>query len=135
MPFRVPLILKAALQCYDERIVKYVDQLDEIIAENTNQPVLVNEWFRWFAFDVMGDLTLGKSFGMLNEQKWHNALLMMRDFMWLLGPFTPTPWLVRLGFGIPGLSKGWKKWALWCKERMSERILVRLQTSILPRGY
>ena len=73
----------------------------------------------------MGDLTLAKLFNMLSDENWHYAILMMRDFMWLLGPFSPIPWLARLGFGIPGVARGWKRWLLWCEERMTERIEVR----------
>ena len=51
----------------------------------------------------MGDLTLTKSFDMFTDEKWHYAILMMRDFMWLLGPFSPVPWLAHLGFGIRGV--------------------------------
>ncbi len=73
----------------------------------------------------MGDLTLAKPFNMLVDERWHYAITMMRDFMWLLGPFSPAPWLARLGFGIPGLASRWKNWVAWCKQRMSERIKVR----------
>lgn len=72
----------------------------------------------------MGDLTLARPFGMLVDERFHNAILMMRDFIWLLGPFSPTPWLCRLGFGIPGVARGWNNWLDWCKQQMSERILV-----------
>ena len=79
----------------------------------------------------MGDLTLAKSFGMLVDERFHYAVLMMRDFMWLLGPFSPTPWLCRLGFGIPGVARGWNKWLDWCEHRMSERIVVTTYPIVL----
>ncbi|KAM0798207.1 cytochrome P450 [Usnea florida] len=112
-----------SLQDYDARIIKYGSQLEQHLARTSGQPVHVNDWFYWFSFDVMGDLALAKSFDMLIDEKWHYAILMMRDFMWLLGPFSPIPWLARLGFGIPGVAHGWKSWIVWCKQRMSERIL------------
>ena len=115
---------KVALQDYDDRIIKYGAQLEQHLATNKGQPVHVNDWFYWFSFDVMGDLTLAKSFNMLIDERWHYAILMMRNFMYLLGPFSPIPWLARLGFGIPGAAQGWKKWVAWCTHRMAERVLV-----------
>ena len=90
----------------------------------SGQPVHVNDWFYWFSFDVMGDLAFAKSFDMLVDERWHHAILMMRDFMWLLGPFSPVPWLALVGFGIPGIARDWKKWIGWCQELMVERIEV-----------
>lgn len=113
-----------ALKGYDDRIVKYSRQLEAHLAKTVGQPVHANDWFFWFSFDVMGDLTLAKPFDMLVDERFHYAILMMRDFMWLLGPFSPTPWLCRLGFVIPGVARGWNKWLKWCKQRMSERIMT-----------
>ena len=109
---------------YDDRIIKYGTQLEAILAASAERPVHANEVFHWFSFDVMGDLTLAKSFNMLVDKKSHHAIQLMADFMWLLGPFSPVPWLARLGFGLPGMASGWKNFVAWCSERMSDRILV-----------
>lgn len=72
----------------------------------------------------MGDLALGASFEMLVHERWHYAIAMMRKFMWLYGPFSAVPWLARIGFSIPGAAQGWKDFIVWCRQRMTERIMV-----------
>ena len=142
----LPILLRrcadyiAALQDYDSRILRYGAQLEEYIQASEGQPIHVNELFHWFTFDVMGDLALAKSFNMLLDKKLHHAILMMRDFMWLLGPFSPVPWLARIALPIPGVAQGWKNFIYWCQERMSERIavctnlpLMQLRSSMLIR--
>lgn len=119
-----------ALQAYDDRIIKYGRQLEVHLAKRAGQALQANDWFFWFSFDVMGDLALGRSFNMLVDEKFHHAIAMMRDFMWLLGPFSPTPWLCRLGFAAPGVARGWTKWLIWCEQRMSERIAVGSRRTI-----
>ena len=109
---------------YDDRIIKYGTQLEEILAASAGEPIHVNEAFHWFSFDVMGDMSIARSFNMLVDKKSHHAIQLMADFMWLLGPFSPVPWLARIGFGLPGMARGWFSFVNWCTERMSDRILV-----------
>ena len=92
--------------------------------EHAGKPQTVNEVFHWFSLDVIGDLALAKSFNMLLDKNWHHAILMMREFMWLLGPFSPVPWLARIGFSVPGMARGWHSFIDWCADRLAERILV-----------
>ena len=40
----------------------------------------------------------------------------MRDGMTLLGLFTPTPWLARIGISIPGVASGRKSMSVWSDE-------------------
>ncbi|KAK3170215.1 hypothetical protein OEA41_009601 [Lepraria neglecta] len=59
---------------------------------------------------------------MLSTGKKHFAIYLMNNGMTLLGLFTPTPWLARLGFSIPGVATGWKKMFVWSDEQMQERL-------------
>ncbi|KAF2759886.1 cytochrome P450 monooxygenase-like protein [Pseudovirgaria hyperparasitica] len=111
-----------ALESYHGRIVFYGDQLLQYLQSKQNQPIDVRECFYWFAFDIMGDLALGRSFNMLRNGQWHNVLATMRKGMSMLGPLTPVPWLARVGMAIPGAMKDWNNMCKWCEERMRERL-------------
>ena len=70
----------------------------------------------------MADLSFGKSFGLLETGQKHFAIDLLEHGMSLLGIFTPTPWLARIGFHIPGAASTWKKMFLWSDEQMQERL-------------
>lgn len=75
----------------------------------------------------MGEFAFARSFEMLQNEKWHEAVILLRRAMTLLGPLSPVPWLAQIGFSlIPGLwvVRDWYTMMAWCKERMRERIAV-----------
>lgn len=69
-------------------------------------------------------MAFGKSFGLLDGGEMIGALTRMKTFMGLFGPFSPTPWLCRLAFAVPGLTTGWSDFIAWCAERMTQRLEV-----------
>lgn len=75
----------------------------------------------------MGQFAFSKSFQMLNDQKWHHAVCMLRAGLEVVGPLTPVPWLVRVGFDLPLLQvvRDFQGMEAWCAARMDERIEVR----------
>ena len=99
--------------------MKYATQLDQHLETTSGQPILVNNWFYWFSFDLV---TMAKSFDMLRDEKWHYVIMMIRKFLALLGPITPVPWMARLGLSIPGATPDWNSFVTWCKTRMGECI-------------
>ena len=75
----------------------------------------------------MGEFAFARSFNILQHEKWHHAILMLRRAMSLLGPLSPVPWLAQIGFSlIPNywVVKDWNSMMRWCKTRMDERIKV-----------
>lgn len=118
-----------ALAIYEERVVEYSEILASRIEilSNKNESVNVCDWFYWFTFDVMGEFAFARSFGMLQEEKWHFAVRLLRRAMSLLGPFSPVPWLAQIAFYIVPwmyIVRDWLGMMQWCKDRMSERINV-----------
>lgn len=109
---------------YRGRINRYTDLLDDYIASHTDQPISANDVFYWFTFDIMGDLAYGKSFGMLSEHKWHYAISWMNEFMSLLGPISPVPWLARFLFHVPGAIPKWHRFMNWCQRRLKDRLAM-----------
>lgn len=49
----------------------YLDLLIRRLKENSTKPVDVSFWFNAVTFDVVGDLTLGESFGCLEKGELH----------------------------------------------------------------
>ena len=118
-----------ALAYYEERVVEYAETLEARVAElsRRGEPVDVSKWFYWFTFDVMGEFAFAKSFGMLRDEKWHFAVVMLRKAMGLLGPLSPVPWLAQIGFYIAPwmwVVRDWLAMLVWCRDRMGERIKV-----------
>ena len=114
---------------YEEKILKYVDQLDESISADVEalRIIDVKDRFYWFGFDTMGDFIFNKSFQMLEEQKWHHIIIMLQGALSLLGPFSPVPWAVQLGLRLlprVGVVKDWHGTRSWSKQQMEERIEV-----------
>jgi hypothetical protein len=118
-----------ALAAYEERVVEYANTLvrkfEQLSLEDT--PINVSDWFYWFTFDVMGEFAFARSFGMLENEKWHFAIKLLRTATSLLGPFSPVPWAAQIGFYITPwmyIVRDWLSLMEWCKLRMGERIQV-----------
>ncbi|KAJ6027722.1 Cytochrome P450 [Penicillium canescens] len=96
-----------ALQQYHRRVIEKVHTLEDLVAMEESNPVLVNDLMYFFAFDSMGDFAFSEDFGMMRTRKWHSSIVILRSALTMLGPFSPAIWIPRLGFAfIPGL---WKK--------------------------
>ena len=80
-----------ALADYEDRVNTYGQQLENHIAATAGQPVDVSKWSYSLTFDVMGDFAFAKSFKMVEDEKWHYAVLMLRRVLTLLGPLSPVP--------------------------------------------
>lgn len=111
-----------ALTQYEPQVDHYTSLLTSAISQRLGAPLDVTSWFHYFSFDLMGHLSFGKSFNMLATGKRHFAIDLMKNGMTLLGHFTPTPWLARIGFSIPGVASGWKSMFVWSDAQMRERI-------------
>lgn len=125
-----------ALMNYEEQMMKHGDVLERGISDlvQKGQPVNVSAWFYWFTFDVMGEFAFAKSFGMLESERWHIAVVMLRKAMRLLGPFSPVPWLAQIAFSmIPWfwVIRDWFAMLAWCRDRMKERIQVSFRLQIV----
>ena len=114
---------------YQARISQYATKLESMISKAASNGDIVeaSEWFYRFSFDVMGEFAFARSFNMLEDEKWHHAVVLLRRAMGLLGPLSPVPWLAQIGFHlIPNywIVKDWYDMMRWCKQRMTERIEV-----------
>ncbi|KAI1386119.1 cytochrome P450 [Hypoxylon trugodes] len=120
-----------ALAIYEERVVEYAEmlasQIERLAREGTT--VNVSDWFYWFTFDVMGEFAFARSFGMLQDEKWHFAVRLLRKAMGLLGPFSPVPWIAQIAFYTTPwmfVVRDWLAMMQWCRDRMSDRIQAKV---------
>lgn len=115
-----------ALADYDDRITAYGHKLEAHIANTLGKPVNVTQWFFFFAFDVMGEISFSRSFDMLESERFHPVLILLRNAYTILGPLSPVTWLIQLALSMPWIPvvKGYNTMLQWCFDRMSERIDV-----------
>ncbi|OAK99157.1 cytochrome P450 [Phaeosphaeriaceae sp. SRC1lsM3a] len=120
-----------ALAAYDERVVQYTNTLVQRIQSisQRSDAVNVSDWFYWYTFDIMGEFAFARSFSMLEDEKWHFAVKLLRKAMSLLGPFSPVPWAAQIAFYIVPwmyIVRDWLAMMDWCKDRMGERIKMKV---------
>ena len=115
---------KTALGSYEGRVIYHIDKLDQSINSSLGRAIDVTKLFGFFSFDVMGDLSFGKQFGMLESEKEHFAVNTLRQGMLALGLFTPAPWLFVILITTPGLMRGWNKMIDWSIGEVTHRINV-----------
>jgi len=120
-----------ALIRYKERALEYVKLLEKHIATDVaaSQPTGVKTLFSWFGFAVMGDFAFGNSFSVLHNKEWETTILRLREGLEVLGPLSPVPWLVQLGFNVAGflpMNQNWFATVGWCQRQMEIRAKVQL---------
>ncbi|KAL5339970.1 cytochrome P450 [Aspergillus crustosus] len=109
-----------ALSQYKSKILPPISQLDSCLksAIRQNQVSEVSDLIFWLTFDRMGEFVLGKSFDMLQNQKWHDIIVLLQRAMSLLGPLGPTPWVVQIAFKLlprVGVLGDWFTMMAWCE--------------------
>ncbi|KUJ07705.1 cytochrome P450 [Mollisia scopiformis] len=117
----------SAIQYHEAKVLKWIDELDRQLEGKAKDGSIVDatEFLLWFTFDIMGDFTFSKSFGMLESQKWHNIIVKTQNARTLLGPLTATPWLLHIGVKLlPRILwvKDWYESVEWCQAQMEERL-------------
>lgn len=118
-----------ALRNYEVQVKAYTDQLERLIAQSEGQPVVANQYFHWFSFDVMGQVAFSKDFNMLRGAKWHFAIKVLREGMATLGPLSPAPWLMSLLSHIStASSRDFKNMVLWGFQQMDDRVEREVDT-------
>lgn len=93
-----------ALRDYEPRVAHYTDQLIAAIERSLGKPMNVTDWFNYYSFDIMGDLSFGKSFNMLVDGKAAYILKQLHSDMKSIGLFSRLTWLFPFFKRIPGLN-------------------------------
>jgi len=100
----------------------HAQELNQGMAASSGNVVDASTWFYAFGFDVMGDLTLTKSFHMLETNEWHHVPRMLRKALTVPNTLSPVPWLHRFLFSMRALAAEWNATIAWCSDRTKERI-------------
>ena len=72
-------------------------------------------------FDIMGEVGFGKDFGGLQTGVEHPAIKAIHDHMKILGIMGTVPWLLNLMSWIPGATKGYAPFFLWCENEVKAK--------------
>ncbi|CCX30032.1 cytochrome P450 [Pyronema domesticum] len=96
----------------------FLDQLAEAGTIDTTM------WSNFLAFDIIGQVGLGKTWGLLEAKEFPPAIRKIKDSQtgfWLAGYMG---WLMRLAIVLPfaGRFSGAMAFAAWCKEAVEEQI-------------
>lgn len=111
----------AALVAYEERITPLSQLFCDQIAKFDSAPFDATSWFKYFAFDAMGELGLGESFHMLekDDNRWVPDLLMkgMAD----IAQLQPIPWSTPILHRIPFIAGGPRNFIKFVEDQVAKR--------------
>lgn len=109
-----------------QHCLELVKQLSRL----SGTPVDIGKWFKYFGFDVMGDLSFGRSFDMLRTSNPHFLFGMMEAGKPVVGTLIGVPWLFILFQKLPGISRVRANWISWCGVQVQERMKVQLTSYV-----
>jgi len=111
----------AALVAYEERITPLSQLFCDQVAKFDGKPFNATRWFKYFAFDAMGEIGLGESFHMLEREDNRHipGLVMggMADIAWL----QPIPWSTQILHRLPFLAQGPKVFIKFVEDQAAKR--------------
>ncbi|KAL4944517.1 hypothetical protein BDV06DRAFT_233206 [Aspergillus oleicola] len=110
-----------AINQYTPRVREHCQDLMAQLMKRAGTPVNASLWMNYFGFDVMGDLTFGKSFNMLKEGA--NAPILDRYVKSLPVPGIGrcVPWLYIIINNLPIISRKRGTFDKWCMAQVRER--------------
>ena len=127
-----PGFSKESMDAYRIRISTHLDELvkiidDDVVAGNISA---VREYMYWFGFDAMGEFVFSKPFDMLKKRQPSIIIERLQNALSLLGPLTPTPWLLHIGLKLAphvGVIKDWFDTLEFCRTSMARRLVENQQ--------
>ncbi|ROV92800.1 hypothetical protein VMCG_09091 [Cytospora schulzeri] len=116
-----------ALQLYESRILPHLDEFDRLIEADaiSHRPSSLRDYMYWFGFDAMGEFVFSNSFSMLENRDAGPIITRLQNALSILGPLTPTPWLLHVGLRMAprvGVVKDWYDTLEWCSSQMRCRL-------------
>ncbi|KAM7206084.1 Cytochrome P450 [Naviculisporaceae sp. PSN 640] len=91
-----------AIKIHEQKVLRHVDRLDKQLGIEAASGNVVNatDFLLWFTFDIMTDFTFSKSLNLLQDEKWRYVVAQANHARSMLGPLTPTPWLLQVGLKL-----------------------------------
>jgi hypothetical protein len=113
-----------ALRDYEHRVSRYSSQLLSAVSDQVGRAIDMGRWFNYYSFDIMGDLTFGKSFEMLVTGQDSYMLSTLHNDLQSLGPFLHVMWFIPFFKMIPGLNNSYIAFWKWLYEQVDTRSKV-----------
>ncbi|KAF4767991.1 hypothetical protein HAV15_002358 [Penicillium sp. str.  len=111
-----------ALIEYDGRIAEYSNLLCRQVAGLNGKPFDATRWFKYYAWDVMGELGFGKGFEMLENERNRHVPELLEEGMAHIAQLQVVPWLTILLHKLPFAAKGPKQFATFFTEQAMRRV-------------
>ncbi|KAF8537451.1 cytochrome P450 [Trichophaea hybrida] len=111
-----------SLGSYVPKLRVGVEQLVTELKARAGESVDISEWAKFFAFDMIGSVGLGKSYGCMESGKLHEALPALEGGNWFFAVPGLVPWLMKCLFSIPGAGGAMVSFYKWCTHEMELRI-------------
>ncbi|KAI1206863.1 putative benzoate 4-monooxygenase cytochrome P450 [Annulohypoxylon truncatum] len=93
-----------ALQMYAPQAKALVDKFVSQISRQKG-PIDARDWSMYLAFDIIGEVGFGKTFGCVETGQDHPAIMAIHDHMEVVGVAGHVPWLLNMFSRLP--SKGY----------------------------
>jgi len=106
-----------ALATYEPRIKTKADAFLRQLCQSPHA-LDVSAWSMYYAFDVMGEVGLGKDFSNLLSGQEHPAIKGVHDHMKILGILSTVPWLLNILSSIPGAAAGYQSFFAFCSNEI-----------------
>ncbi|KAI1091765.1 monooxygenase [Rostrohypoxylon terebratum] len=94
-----------ALQKYEPRIKALIDKFVSQVTCH-REPVDARDWCMYLAFDIIGEIGFGKTFGCVENGQKHPAITTLHDHMEFIGVAAHVPWLLNILGRLPNTSFG-----------------------------
>ncbi|KAJ6028635.1 hypothetical protein N7540_004211 [Penicillium herquei] len=111
----------SALRDYEPRVAFYTAQLVQAIEKGLGNPMNMTKWFNYYAIDVMGDLSFGRSFDMVADGEDKYFYTQLHADMGMIGLFSHLLWLFPFFKRIPGINADYVKFWGWLNAQVQYR--------------
>ncbi|CVL12932.1 related to pisatin demethylase cytochrome P450 [Fusarium proliferatum] len=110
-----------ALRDYEHRVLKYTKLLTDRIEEANGKPFNIALWVNFYTFDIMGDLSFGKSFDLLESGVEHHFFTESHKTQGFMGAFRRMVWFFPLVSSIPIVNKSYLAFQAYVRNQVETR--------------
>ncbi|KAF5638147.1 cytochrome P450 monooxygenase cytochrome P450 [Fusarium sp. NRRL 25303] len=110
-----------ALRDYEHRVLKYTKLLTDRIDEAKGKPFNIALWVNFYTFDIMGDLSFGKSFDLLESGVEHHFFTESHKTQGFMGAFRRMIWFFPLVSSIPIVNKSYLAFQAYVRNQVETR--------------
>lgn len=102
-------------------MLKYTKLLTDRIEEAKGKPFNIALWVNFYTFDIMGDLSFGKSFDLLESGVEHHFFTESHKTQGFMGAFRRMVWFFPLVSSIPIVNKSYLAFQAYVRNQVETR--------------